>query len=267
MPLNALTSGVGGTTGPSLVTAAPLYQLSATHSTWYVGPGGTDGAAPAGWQREKPLLTLGQAVTNANSGDIIVLLENFTESIAVGITIADTDLTIVSEGDGSSRARLTCSGAGINMLDVTGAGTYFSNIVFPASTAAGSIRIRTAAAGTVIEDCVFEAGASDTSATVGLIAGWGNARIAGCTFTVTATGARPGIRVSNAGSRLTMQDVSFNAGSAGWDTYAFDGLAAVTGLRALDIDQLNGSDVNLAANTTGWWIPGSCTGGSILFGA
>src|SRR5678809_1225266 len=115
MALNVLTSGVGGTQGPTLVTEAPLYLISATAVVWYVGPGGTDAGAPAGYKREAPLATLGQAVTNANSGDIIVLLSGFTQSISSAITISDTDLTIVSEGSGSSRARLTCSGAAINM--------------------------------------------------------------------------------------------------------------------------------------------------------
>ena len=266
MAVNINQNGIGGTLGPTLVTRAPLYHLGAgAQFVWYVGPGGTDGASPAGWQREAPLATLGQAVTNANAGDIIVLLSGFTQNISSAITISDADIVVVSEGAGSSRARLTCTGAAIGMLTVTGAGTRFQNIYFPASTAAGSNRIRGSAAGLTIVDCTFDCGASDTVEAVSLITGWGNARLSGVTFNAVAATPVMAMEVVNDGARLTMDDVTFDGGSYSWSTNAFAGTGVITGLKANYISLLNNADMSINASSTGWIIPGPSSGFSQIY--
>src|SRR5689334_19357234 len=111
---NIYPNGVGGSTGASLATAAPLY---ASGQVWYVSSTtGVDGASPAGLDRVKPLATLAQAYTNAAAGDFIVCLSGHVETLTSAQTIGKADIKLVGEGTGSSRPRFTRN-ADINMFD------------------------------------------------------------------------------------------------------------------------------------------------------
>jgi len=246
---NIYPNGAGGSSGDKFATRSPVY----TSGLIYYLHSGTGSDSNAGLEREKPLATLSQAITNTVAGDTIVALSGHSESLAVGLTFAKA-LLIAGEGTGSSRPKFTCTGAGIDMFNVTAAGVQFRNLYFPAPTADG-YRVSSSAAGTVVDGCYFEHGTADTTAQgVYLGSNANHARILNTTFIVTSTTTRPAgaIRVANAIADLTLDTVVIDGGTVGWaNPYAVLGSAAVTRLSAVDIDLLRGSDVSLATGTTG----------------
>lgn len=258
---NLYLAGLGAASGDRLVTASPIYLLNAARA-WYVHNAGTDAASPAGRNREKPLKTTSQAYTNASAGDFIVYLPSHAETIAAQLTIAKARLTFVSEGTGSSRARFTNAAATI-MFYCSVAGSQFRNLYFPAATIAGSNDIYSDAAGMVVKDCYFECGALNTVAALRYNAA-NNARVDGCTFVATASQPDSGMEVTGAQSDLTVVDCIFDGGSYGFSDYAFNGAAAITGLRGENNSMLNNADVILATGTTGYWQPGSGSGSALL---
>lgn len=247
---------MGGTAGAALATAAPLYMSG---NVWYVGPGGTDAAAPRGKERIRPLATIGQALTNASAGDIIVCLQSYTESLSAVQTVSKAGLLIIGEGSGSARPTITrATAANFVAFDVTAAGVWIWNIKFAGSTGANtSARIQTAAAGTVVRECYIESSANDTGPGFAAVTGAGTLRIVDTTFISSAStpASQPesAVKVSNAISDFDLDTVTIDGGSSGWSNpYAFDGAAAITRLRALNVDLLNDSDVTLATGTTGY---------------
>ena len=259
---NLYQNGAGGTVGHSLAIRSPVWALNASY-IWYVGPGGTDAASPAGRRREKPLATLAQAHTNCAAGDIIVCLEGHLESLSAAQVFSKARVKVVSEGSGSSRARFTCTGA-VAMFDVTAAGVRFLNLYFPASTAVPTARIRSAAARTYIEDCYFECGASDTSRAVSFVTGAGTATVSGTSFVSVAATPAIGIEIINAISDLDLIDVTFDGGASGWTDFAFKATAAVTGIYANVANQLNNSDAYFVTGSSGTWVPGDASGSALL---
>lgn len=259
---NLYQNGAGGTVGHSLAINSPVWALNNSYF-WYVGPGGTDAASPAGRRREKPLATLAQAHTNASAGDIIVCLEGHQESLAASQVFNKARVKVVSEGSGSSRARFTCAGA-VAMFDVTAAGVRFFNLYFPASTAIPTARVRTAAARTVIEDCYFECGASDTSRAVSYITGAGTGTVRGTTFVSVAATPAIGIEIINAVSELDLIDVTFDGGSSGWTDFAFKATAAITGIYSNVVNLLNNSDAYFVTGSSGTWVAGEASGSAAV---
>jgi len=260
-----LPNGIGGTTGHSLATGSPLQSFGAT---WYVGPGGTDAVGPAGWRREAPLATLSQAYTNASAGDTIVFLAGHAETLSSSQVLAKIGLTLVSEGDGSNRARFTCNAA-IAMLDVTAAAVRILNVYFPASTtAAPTARVRIGAAGVLVEDCYFECGALDTNQALQCVTGAASVEINSTTFISTAATPATGLKVSNGLTGLVMRDVVFDGGSFGWTSYACHLLAGnVAGLYANGISLLNNSDVDASNTGTGVFLIEASSGSAIFASA
>lgn len=250
---NIYPNGGGGTSGDEVAVNKPVYQLNGGH-IWYVGPGGADAVSPKGREREKPLLTTQQAVTNAVAGDTIIYLPSFTETITVAVAV-NKALTIVSEGTGSTRARLTCGGA-IAMLTLSQTGTSLNNIYFPASTVVNTCRVDVTAAGVVSDNCYFECGASDTGRTWRWSAGANSCQLTHATFLATASQPSIGVEVAAALAGLFIEDVTFDGGSFGFSDFAFKATGAITAVYANDIHQLNNADVSLAAGCSGVWIPG-----------
>jgi hypothetical protein len=247
-------NGAGGTTGDEVAVNKPLYQLNGGH-VWYVGPGGVDAVSPKGREREKPLLTTQQAVTNAVAGDTIIYLPNFTETISVAVAV-NKALTMVSEGTGSSRARLTCGGA-IAMLTLSATGTSLNNIYFPASTAVNTCRVDVTAAGVVSDNCYFECGANDTNRSFRFSAGASSCQLTNATFVAMASQPAIGVEVAAALAGLFFEEVTFDGGSFGFSDFALKATAAITAVYANQIHQLNNADVSLAAGCSGVWLPGN----------
>lgn len=248
-------NGGGGSTGDNVSTRKPIYALNGGH-IWYVGPGGTDAASPAGREREKPLLTTGQAVTNAVAGDTIIYLPNFTENISVSVAVNKAGLTFVSEGIGSNAARLTCTG-NISMLAISAIGVSLNNMYFPASTVANTDRVEVTSIGVVIDNCYFECGANDTGRTLRYNTGCtGSCQLTNTTFAATAAQPAIGVEVATATSGMFIENVTLDGGAVGFSDFAFKATAAMSALYADTINQLNNADVSLAAGGSGIWIPG-----------
>lgn len=255
MAFNAYTSGGGGTTGDQVAINAPIY-LGGTGHIWYVcSLNGVDSGA-RGKERERPLATLAQAVTNATAGDIIIFLQGHAETIAANVNV-NKALTIVSEGSGTSRARLTCGVSAAAMMTLTQTGSSLNNIYFPASTAAPTSRVNINAAGVVSDNCYFECGANDTTASVTFASSASSCQLTNAYFLATASQPGPAIVSINALAGMFFEEVTVDGGSFGFNGFAISFAGVLTAVYANKIHQLNNADVSLANGWTGLWIPGT----------
>lgn len=251
------TAGFGGSTGAQLATVSPIYTSGAV---WFVSSTvGVDAAAPAGKSREAPLATLSQAQTNASAGDVIVMLTSHAEVLGAKLTLSKAGLVLLGEGAGTSRPTFSRS-ADVNMWDITGAGIRVENILFATDGTAGftSDRVLVSANGTLFRGCYFASGSTSTASPALAIANAvTNTTIDGATYFVssgtsrTVTGYR-GLELKGTTTDLDLNDVTFDAGTWGWLSHAWNGTGAVTRLRAINVDLLSGSDVVLASSTTGY---------------
>lgn len=253
---NLYPNGAGGSLGDSWATCKPLY---ASGAVWYVqSTTGTDAATPAGRNREKPLATLAQAITNASANDVIVLLSAHTETRVAVITVSKA-LTIVGEGLSAGLPTVTfvCGYVG-NLFTITAGNVELRNIKIPTSSVANSsTRITCNQTDFVMDGCYVECGANDTATALTLASGADRCRLRNTTFisTATLTTAQPesAIKTSAAVADLELDGLVLSAGTVGFSNYfALDAsTAAVTRLRGLNVSLLLGADVNLHASTTG----------------
>lgn len=258
---NIWRSGFGGTTGATLATISPVY---ASGDVWYVSSAsGSDAVSPRGKERIRPLATLAQAYTNATNNDTIVMLSGHEETLTAVQNVSKTGLSIIGEGSGSTRPRITRNANAV-VLNISGAGCLVDNIYFPTSvtTASASTRIALSAAGITIRNCYFQSGTLDDGSCVDLATSADYCTVEGCTFISTASSPsdQPGscITVTNAvsgihiGGPLDEQAVVFDGGDSGWaNPYALNGTGAVTRLDIMNLDLLNDSDILLATGTVG----------------
>lgn len=262
---NIYQNGVGGTLGAQLATVKPLWMSGAV---WYVRAGGVDAASPAGRNREYPLATIAQAVTNAADGDIVCLLDGHLETIAVEQAVAKK-LCFIGEGSaaGQPTVQLTLNATATNLFYVTASFVEFHNIKFRQSTAANSgSRIAVAATDLLVDGCYFECGNQDTSA-MSFAGSSDRARIRNTTvISVATTAPQPaaGITTIGALADLELDGLVLNAGTIGFSNYfALNASAgAITRLRGINCSLLNGADVKFHASTTGRFNAGVVTGGS-----
>ena len=251
----------GGSVGGDLVTRAPLY-LSGRQ--WYCHYGtGEDAAGTRGLERNRPLKTVAQAVTNGAAGDLITFLSGHEETLTAAQTLGKARMRLQSEGEGSTRAKFTCGGT-VAMFDITAAGVELDNLYFPASTAVATARVRIATPWTKVRNCYFECGPSDTAAALRYVTGAGSARVNNCEFvsSAIAVASQPsiGIEVVNALTDMELEAVIFNGGTYGWSDFAFKGTAAITGLSAIDISLLGDSDFYLATGSSYVFHPENYSG-------
>lgn len=258
---NFYASGAGGASGAELATVSPL--LTSGH-IWYVNnttTGAADAVSPAGREKNKPLLTLAQAHTNASAGDIIFIGAGHTQTLTAEQTFDKANILVI--GEGSSNAtwpRFTRNG-NIIMFNVTAAGVQFRNLRFPASgTATSAAKVTLVGDGTGIADCYFEAGTNDDGSqiTIAQSGGVGNLFIRDTTIISTASAPsdqpNTGIISTNTFSRLEMDGVVFNGGSSGWAyPWACSIEAAITSIKGMNIELLNDSDVSFSTGTTGYF--------------
>lgn len=260
-------NGAGDTLGDQLVTCKPLYSSG---SIWYVNSaGGVDGGGTAGRNREKPLATLAQAVTNSADNDIIELMSGHTETPAVGQTIAKK---LIIVGGGSSNGKPTVkmgnSGVGITRYTVTATNVEFRNIWFLASTGANANGILVSAALFRCKGCYFELTQNDNYG-LALAAGGDSARVVNTTFISTATlvsaQAIGAMRTNATVSDLELDGVTFSSGTVGFsDPYAFNSSGNIINrLKAENVQLLLGADlIANAATTTGFVNPQLSTSGA-----
>lgn len=269
MAISFYHNGIGGSTGDSLALASPLMTSG---NIWYVDSAtGTDAASPAGQNREKPLDTLAQAVTNAADDDIIVFLDGHAETLTAAQTISKR-LTLVGEGSSSGVPTVTFTrdvASGTGLFVVSGTNVQIRNIKFAAdSQTNATARITCSAAKTTFIDCYFVCSGTSTWAAVQLDSGTTHPTFRGCTFisTATAVATQPesAIKSTVAIADMVMVDCVFSAGTVGFSNfYAVDfSTAACTRMAVENISLLLGADIKFHASSTGYVNVATATGGS-----
>lgn len=260
--IRSYPNGAGGSTGADLATLKPLL-VSGT--IYYVGNAVTGASdSNAGTERTAPWLTSAHAQATVANGDTVVYLASHAENIGTQVAWTQTGLNLVGEGSGSTKPSFSCT-AGIVMWVFSGAGCLLDNLTFPASTTDGATRVQiNNVASTKLNALTFYCGAHDTNPSLALVnTGANNTRITNTTFTATAALGGYALNNANAITDLTLDNVTFDAGSFQWLLGgAWNVPAAVTRLRATRINILNGSNVVLATGTTGIIQVASQTGDS-----
>jgi len=251
--------GLGEALGDPLVTGA-TFRTSAL--VFYVHHTGSD--TYSGQDRVKPKATLQAAVTEALTGDLIVMLPNHAENVATSITL-NYQIAIVGAGAGSTMPTLTWTGTTSGpLLDVNNDGILLGSIKFAASTVLTAATVQVyigGLTGVTIRGCVFQLAAGDISAV--LVAGHASAvTVEDTTFTSTATvvTAQPvtAVLFENDGSELgshgwVMDTVTFDGGTAGFSQFsAYDDTLSDSKYSLFEnITLANGADMKLASTSTG----------------
>lgn len=265
---NIYPNGIGGTLGDALATCRPLYF---TGVVWYVDSAtGFDAVSPAGRNRERPLATLAQALTNASNDDIIVFLSGHHETLTSKQTVSKR-LTLVGEGSAAGVPTVVFTrSADFTGISLEAALSEIRNVKFAQSTVAGvttSPSLSVGATDITIEGCYIECGAHDA---LGLALGSGTdrMRIRNTTIisTATSSSAQPATGANSFGAIADMvwDGLVVSAGTVGFSNYfAVDcSAAALTRLKGINVSLLLGADVNLHASSTGRLNIQTASGGS-----
>lgn len=249
-------NGVGESLGDQLITGSPL-QLSG--QAWYVNYAfGTDAASPQGLNKEAPLKTLAQAITNASDNDVVILLDSPT--ITATVTISKK-LCIVGSGTsaGKPTVKLTPNFAAGVLLAITTSAVELRNLwVLSHAQANASDRITVASSEFRMTNCYVECSGTDEGDALSLNAGADRARIVSTTLISTATSIADlplsAIVNSAAIADLELDGLVVSAGTVGFSSqFAVDlSSAAVTRLKGQSVSLLLGADLKLHASSTGW---------------
>jgi len=243
-----------------------MSHLLITGDVWYLHYGtGTDGSH--GKDRQKPLKTLAQAYTNAAANDAIVCLSGHAETLTGVQTLGKAGLALVSEGTGSARARFTRNANAV-LFDVTADDVVLGNLYFvQGATAAASATVKVATKGVEIRGCYLELGTADDAAGIEFVTGAERCLIKNTSLVSVASAASDqphgAIKVTNAMTRLDLDNVIIDGGTAHWaQPFAFNVAAAVTRLRGYNVYFLNGSDLTVATGSTGFIGSADPSGGA-----
>jgi hypothetical protein len=269
MTVQYYPNGIGGTApGDSLDLARPLMT---TGNVWYVSSLiGTDAASPAGQNREKPLGTLAQAVTNAVDGDIIVFLPGHAQTLTA-VQQLNKRLTLIGEGtaNGKPSVSFTMNAAALTMLNPTVDGVELRNIHFPPSAQANTgvkVGPNGGVSDLLVRGCYFEQGATDLAA--GLSVPASRYRVEDSTFisVATLTSAQPLMAIQGFGTvtGFTMRNCVVSAGTAGFSRYSAVDFTAAT-LTNMDLEGISlllGADIAFPSTATGRVNIQLATGGS-----
>lgn len=257
MSIKFYPNGIGGTVGDSLDTCKPLMTSG---NVWYVSSlTGTDASGLAGLNREAPLATLAQAVTNSSNDDIIVFLAGHTQTLTAFQSLSKR-LVLIGEGTtaGKPAVSFLMNAAGTSMFSVSSSDVELRNLYFPPNVQTnGSVRINAISANFRAKGCYFECGATDTNAAIAL--GSTGARIENCTFISVGTtiAAQPNSAIKSiAASTLTnleITDTVVSAGTVGFSNFAAVDLSNVTAATQIKVEGLSlllGADMDLGISST-----------------
>lgn len=266
MTVTVYPNGIGGSLGSSLATCKPFLTSG---NVWYVNSvTGTDAASPAGQNREKPLLTIAQALTNSAAGDTVVLMDGSVFALTSTVDLAGR--FVVGEGSSGGIPTVQIGTNALGALSMGTAGGELRNVRFTASAAArsGLGKLLLTASYQFVEDCYFDLGQYDDGPAISLATALTNHYLRGCTFVSTATSvaAQPLCAVFGVGtaSNFTIEDCVFDAGTAGFSSYwALDlNAGAITRVKGTGLSFLRGADYRINSSSTGYFNPQTTTGGS-----
>lgn len=268
---NFWPNGIGETVGDDLASESAIYTSG---SIWYVlSTTGIDAASPAGKNKEKPLATLNQAVTNAASGDIIVLLTGHTETRTSAMTISKS-LTIVGVGttSGKPSPQLLNNSAAASMWTVNTSGIYVEvrNVYFPAQVQSNSAtKISNGQGNLRFVGCYFEANAFDTAAVITAPTTGTESTFGFISSTMISTGtsttSQPlvGITATSHTGHIRFDGSTFSDGTYGWSgdsAVTITAAGSTESIRGIGVNLLLGATLSLPATRT-WIQIGTATGG------
>lgn len=265
--MNIYNNGLGELLGDSLATSKPVQTPG---FVWFVNSvGGVDAASPAGRDRQKPLATISQAVTNSAAGDIILLEDGHTEILTSNVAISK-QLFIVGGGSsaGIPTVNFTGNAAALTMFTMSAAGSQMRNVRIKQSLQnnTGSTRFSITAATVRLKGMYIESGAFDQLPAVTIGATPSNTRFNACTFisVATTTATRPVSGLSFLGSApvdLDLEGCVFSDGTVGYSTAACDLSGFATRLSGDNLSALLGADILINASSTGFLNLSTTTNG------
>jgi hypothetical protein len=247
---------------------APLNTTSGLFA-WYVHYGtGTDAVAPAGLDKQRPLKTLHQAVTNANSGDIIVLLDGHDETLTATVADGGKTLHVIGCGwaSGKPTVKLTLNNASSDLLQLTGACSQVRGVWFKGSTQTTTAdQLLLNGISQRVQDCYFERSAKDVGKGVRFGASAVNSEIRDTAFVATNTTYTDQPRHAIYGTlkpdKLVLNNVTVDGG-----TYGFHGAEAVSVVidrpKFENLSLLRGADMHVTGILHGYIQVTARTGGA-----
>lgn len=243
----------GAGTGDSLGCAEPL-QTSG--NVWYVSNSGVDAVSPAGLNASKPLLTLGQALTNAANHDIIALQRDYAETLAAPTTISKS-VTIVGLSSSGGVPEPSITASYLNVLTISAAAVQLRGVKLTLPITVTGARLR-------LVGCRFVHSAGNLVAGLTLGSGADSCEIRTCEFVNASAATLCAIKNSAAIDTLRIFNTTVDADDYSFtDYYAVDlSAAAVTRAEFEGLSLLNGADMKLHASSTGWVNVELTTGGS-----
>ena len=254
-------NGLGGTDGSVVATGDDVLCSGAVYYVGNAVAGNSD--ANAGTERAKPFATIAHGMSVAVAADTIVVLSGHSESITTTVTFNRANMRIVGEGLGSAAPRFT-GGAATVIFDITAACVIMDNLVFPASTAAVTTRLRVTADDFRGTSLRFQSGANDTNAAMlwNCAGATGPLMLFNCSWTSVAAQPSIGLSFTQSTTQLVMQNCIFDGGSFGWSDYAMKSSTSLFGLDITGHSILNGSHTLLPTGTNGFLQISASTGDS-----
>jgi hypothetical protein len=270
-----LPNGLGESTGAGWANAKPV-NLSGT--AYYVDSA-TGNNSYDGTSRLAPVATLAQAVSDASSGDVIVLMDGHTETLTAVLNI-NKNLTIVGGGrtDGKPTVKFTMNNAAnAIMFNITGTGTpayvRLHNVWIEENLQANTGARIASTCDTLfhMSSCYFECGQHDDGAALLLESSAGTALIENTTFISTATlnSARPHSAIQTSGTiySVIMNGVIVDGGTVGFaEQYPVDlDDNAATDVFAISCSLLRGADMQASPTAgTSSFINAQTTSGAVV---
>lgn len=259
-------NGYGQSLGDRLVTSRPVMT---SYITYFVsstsGSDSNDGLDP-----DTAFATLAHAISvAAGNTTVIVLMSGHTETLTATLTpTAGTIIVGAGSSGGKPTVKLKMNAAATIMFTCSNSGVQIRNIWFQSNQQTNSSsRVKFTGINGRVIGCYFECAATDTGASLEFGTGGSGGTVKDTTFisTATVTSALPaaGLTVTAALTDISIDNVTFNEGSVGFNGVALSCSATVTRLRAEDLAFVNGSSALFGAST-GIVTPTTTTGGASI---
>jgi hypothetical protein len=253
-PIYHYKPGVGASLGPVPLTTGHL--MTSSNILYVDSTSGDDNYAGA--QRQRPLATFGAALSAASDWQIIVLLENHSETLTSLSSIAHK-ATIWGEGldaNGEPTAELGFDGVGASLSATDWC--YLRNIRFTANQSSGNTtpRLRNDSSGNAAQfhmrDCVVECDQYDTVAGLrltGVSAAVQNHRIEHSKFvsvqTDPALAPQQAIELAGDIEWFLTEDLEIDGGTSGFVDEAMKFTGTGLGYHMLNTVLRNGADIDV----------------------
>lgn len=258
---------VAATDGGNAILSNPNLYLSG-NVYWLDNSNALASDTNAGSERDRPLATLAQAISNftAANGDLIVVESGHAQALLTTQTISEADTKVFGLGTSSAqKPSFTISAASLvsTLFTLSGNGVELHGLRFPVSPITCT-RVSITGEQVVIEGCDFTSNTAYDLTSVVINSGDG-VEIDNCTFTISAAPAL----VSSSSQAITsahtaalynlIRNCTFDGGSSalGWSGGALALNSAVQRTVILGCTFLNGSDLVVPTGETNVTVSGN----------